>query len=106
MAFDPKPSTWLPNWSEDGTTISLPIASLSELTAAEADATTGDIRKVVFALCEHLHEKWNETASADRPAEMTISKTASQNVATGEIANTYTFRFNTEIISQEVVAEG
>jgi hypothetical protein len=44
MAFDPAPSSLFPSWSEDGTTISVPIASIANLTAAEADGTTGDWR--------------------------------------------------------------
>ena len=105
MAFDPKPSSWLDNWSEDGTDITLPIASLPELTAAEADADSGDIRKVMFAFCEKIYQEWNERPAIDRPTQMVVTKSATQNVATGTVINTYTFRFETEIVSQEVEDE-
>lgn len=102
MAFDPKPSSWLDNWSEDGTHITLPIASLPQLTAAEADADTGDIRKVLFALCEKLWNEWNARAVADRPSQMTISKSASTSAGSGLLTHTYTLRFVNEISAQDV----
>ena len=53
MAQDLKPSTWIPGWSENGTAIAIAdlVAAFPELTVAEADADTGDIRKVMFAVC-------------------------------------------------------
>ena len=105
MAFDAKPSTWIDNWSEDGTDITVPIASFPEMTAAEADATTGDIRKVLFAIAEKLYDSWNNTATADRPSQMTISKSSSTAVSTGVVTNTYTLRFYCEVISQDVADE-
>ena len=60
-------TTWLPgdfisSWQEDGTTISFPIASLSNhnLTAANADATTGDARQTILSLCGRMFEYYNE----------------------------------------------
>lgn len=105
MAFDPKPSTWIPNWSEDGTNITVPLASFPEMTAVEADADTGDIRKVLFALMEQLYGAWNDTASADRPTQMIVSKTSTVNVSTGVVTNTYTLRFYCGITGQKVSDE-
>jgi len=105
MPFDPKPSTWLANWSEDGTNITVPIATFLEMTAAEADATTGDIRKVLFAVCEALHAKWLATPAADRPVRMTISKNSTVNSATGITTHRFGFDFETQTTAQEVAAE-
>ena len=105
MAFDPKPSTWLPSWSEDGTDITVPLATFPEMTADEADASTGDIRKVLFAIAEKLYDAWNLTASGDRPTQMNIAKSSSVNVSTGVVTNTYTLQFCCEIVSQEVKDE-
>ena len=55
MAQDLKPSTWIASWSENGTNVTFPIASVPELTAAEADADTGNISKVLFAICEKIY---------------------------------------------------
>lgn len=105
MAFDAKPNTWIPNWSEDGTNISVPIATFPKMTAAEADATAGDIRKVLFAIVDQLYDAWNNTAAADRPAKMVMTKTKAVDVATNLVTSIYQFRFTTEISEEEVVAE-
>lgn len=105
MAFDPAPSTWIPSWSEDGTDITVPIATFPEMTAGEADATTGDIRKVLFAMSEQLYQAWVATATLDRPAKMTIGRTSTVNETTDEITKRYTFTFVTAAGSPEVVAE-
>lgn len=50
MAFNPLPTNLIPSWSENGTNVTFPIASVPELTAAEADAVTG-IPVKSFTLC-------------------------------------------------------
>lgn len=105
MAFDQKPSTWLDDWSEDGTDITVPLATFPEMTADEADAEDGDIRKVLFAIAEKLYDSWNNTATADRPTQMYIAKSSSVNTTTGVVTNTYTLRFYCEINTQEVKDE-
>lgn len=107
MAFDPAPSTWIPGWSENGTdiTIAALTTAFPEMTAAEADASTGDIRKVLFAICESLNAKWLATAAADRPAKMTIARSSSVNETTDEVTKRFTFTFVSGVLSQEVVAE-
>lgn len=107
MAFDKTPTTWIASWSEDATNITVPLASFPEMTAAEADAATGDIRKILYAVCEALANTWYATAAANRPTYMTISRSTS----TDETANTetkrYSFSFTTEVAvgGREVVAE-
>ena len=105
MAYSAVPSTWIANWSEDGTNISVPLASFPELTAAEADGATGDIRQIVWALMTKLYTAWVATPSADRPTKWTCSKSVSQNTTTGEVTNTFTFVLKTTIETQNVSAE-
>lgn len=105
MAVDLAPASWIASWSEDGTDVTFPIASLPELTAAEADGTTGDIRKVMFALLEHLWTEWAALPAEDRPVQMTLTKSVSQNTTSGILQNTYSFRFNNEIAEQDVAPE-
>lgn len=105
MAFSAVPTDWIANWSEDGTNITVPIASFPELTAAEADATTGDIRQIVWAIVTKLYEEWIGTPTADRPTKWTCSKSVSQNTTTGEVTNTFTFVLKTTIETQNVSAE-
>lgn len=105
MAFSAVPNTWLDNWSENGTNISVPIATFPELTAPEANATTGDIRKIVFALQEKLWTEWNERASTDRPTKWTLSKNASVNTGTGVTTVQYVHTIYLQTTAQEVAAE-
>ena len=105
MAFNPAPNAWIPDWSEDGTDISVPIASFPQLTADEANGDTGDIRKLIFALVDKLFAKWAALAAADRPAKMTISRGTSVDDSTGAIRRSYTFTFDLESAGEEVVDE-
>jgi len=105
MAFDPQPDTWLANWSEDGVDITLPLATIPELTAAEADGVSGDIRKIIWAICHELYSVWSGKAAADRPAKMLMFKSSLVDDTDGSVQETYTFRFETEISGQEVEAE-
>jgi hypothetical protein len=105
MAFDKTPTTWLPDWSEDGTDITLPIASLPQLTAEEADAATGDIRKIAFAIADKLYAAWMATASADRPSKMTLTRGTNINDQTGVIVRSYTLQFELESVAEEVADE-
>lgn len=105
MAFDKTPEAWIDNWSENGTQISVPIASFAELTAAEADSTNGDIRKIVWALMEHMYTEYNNTPTADRPTRWTCTKTATVNATTGVVTNVFVNTISTEVLTQEVVDE-
>ena len=105
MAFEATPTEWIPGWSEDGTDISVPIASFPELSVAEADGTDGDIRKIMFAICDKLWDVWNSTVEADRPGKMIITKSSSPNVSTGVTPHSYTFTFHNVITAQDVADE-
>lgn len=74
MAFNPAPNALFPSWSEDGTTIEVPIASFPELTAAEADGATGDSRKVVYALLQKIYAAIQALPEGDRPTQMRVSR--------------------------------
>jgi hypothetical protein len=107
MAQDLSVAHWLANWSEDATNITLPLASLPGLSAAEADGTTGDIRKVLFHILETIKGVWNNEAVADLPAKMTFTSGSSINDITGEITRSYTVSVITAAAagSEEVVDE-
>lgn len=99
------PAQWVADWSENGTNVTFPIASIPELTAAEADGTTGDMRRVLFAMLEAFYQKWLLIAVADRPTMMTIYRSTSTNDTTGEITKTYQFQFKVKHTGTEVVDE-
>jgi len=74
MAFDPAPSSLFSSLSEDGTDITIPIASITDLTAAEADGTTGDWRDLMLRILDHVESYTNALATADKPAKFTITR--------------------------------
>ena len=104
MAFNPAPSHWIASFSEDGTLISVPIASFPELTAAEADGTTGDIRKVAYAFCEKLNAQF-VAEGANVPVRMQIGKNTAYNAQTGQITASYVFTFTLATALTDVAAE-
>jgi len=108
MAYSDVPTDWIPGYAATTTTITLPIESaghFSEISSAEADASTGDIRQILFGLCHGSYESWNAIAVADRPNRMTISKSISTNVATGIATNTFTLRFENTVSGTDVADE-
>lgn len=105
MAFDKTPTAWIPGYTSDGTDITAPIASFSELDASEADPATGDIRKINFATLEHMWQEWNSRDSADLPAKWKMTKSASVNTSTGITTYQYNVTVQVETSGQEVVDE-
>lgn len=104
MAFSDTPTDWLENWSEDGTDITVPLATFPELTATEADASTGDIRKIVYAIMRKLVNKWYATDAADRPSNMKIKDTYSTN-AEGNLVQRIQIEFITSQVAGSEVAD-
>jgi hypothetical protein len=96
MAYTQAPSDWITDWSEDGSDITVPIASFPELTEAEADGTTGDIREVVYAFLEAIRVKYLATATADRPTKMTVNRSTFVDESTGVVTRTYSVAFTLE----------
>ena len=104
MAFDAKPSTWLgAGYSLAANAITMNTATagsdvtLPELTDAEANATTGDVRDVFFALAEAMYQAYNDTASADRPTKMRLYRSNTTNETTGIVTRSYTLQFDLAI---------
>jgi len=111
MAFNPLPQSWFTGLTDGSTSCNasdmvIPISTFPELTAAEIDSSTGDIRKMLFAICEKCWSVWNALAMADKPSRMTLAKSSSINTSTGITTSTYTFTFQTVTSAQEVAAEG
>ena len=110
MAFNPLPQTWFPGLTDSETTklvtdLSIPIATFPELTAAEIDSVTGDVRKFLYAICEKAWSRWNALLTADRPTKMTITKSSSVDATSGIVTNVYTFTFKNSITAQDVANE-
>lgn len=95
MAFNKAPTQWIASWSEDGTNVTFPLASVADLTAAEADATTGDLRAIALRLTESLYQHISGLATADSPAELTITRNRFEQ--SGSIAYRYILTINTDV---------
>lgn len=65
------------------------VSPMTELTDALANASTGDSRAVVFALMEMLYQKFLNTASADRPSQMSISRSTTSSDSAGTVTRHY-----------------
>lgn len=109
MAFNPAPTSLWPGYTSDGTNITIPIASLDGLTAAEAHTTTGDLRSIMLAFCSTGYRHYSELATADKPAMFTASMPTISPVTSGTLAGTfrttYSFVFNNEYCTPDVADE-
>ena len=76
------PAQMFPGYSSDGTAITIPLADLEGLTAAETDPTTGNAMEVLRALVEKMQMRINELTPAARPTRATLTKDAPV-IATG-----------------------
>lgn len=99
MAWDAKPSTWFGT----GYNLASHIAGfqtsdganpvLAGLTDAEANATTGDVRKVIFEFNEAVYQAWRtQVAASNQPVKMTINRSSIEN-ADGTLTRTYSNQF-------------
>ena len=100
-----QPNAWIASWSEDGTTVSFDIADVAELTADEANATTGEATKCLYALMMVFLTEYNTIDDADKPVNMTITKSETANSADSTIAVSFVAQFVTSYSAQEVVTE-
>lgn len=73
------------SWIEDGTNITIPIASWPDMTAAIADATTGDSRKVIVSFCQQA-AAWFTNLS-DRPTALTVAYSPGRMQSSGDYIN-------------------
>lgn len=117
MAFNATPSGWLgAGYSVTGSGTSAAIKmgisgntvdgeTLPEITSSEANATTGDIRKIYYGLAEKMYKSYLDKATADLPNRMSFSKSSSVNSTTGLITTNYTFQFVLAATGLDVTAE-
>lgn len=81
------------------------LGPLDEVTDTEANASTGDARKVIYGMMEAIYQKWLGIPTADRPANMTIAMSPSMDPNTGRITKFFTMSFVLEPTGVEVVDE-
>lgn len=104
MAFDPAPSSWIASWSEDGTNVTFPLASVPQFTAAEGDGTTGDWRACFFRMLDHTYDYLDGLATADKPSKISITRVLNGN-ADGTLNYSYNITVRNDIDTNSVTAE-
>ena len=117
MAFTKAPTGWLGSGytvSGSGTTAAINFGisgntavgeALPQITSAEANASTGDIRMVYYGIVEQLYQAYLGKADADKPNRMSLSKSSSVNSTTGLITTTYSIQFVLQATGLDVTAE-
>jgi len=107
MAFDPAPSGWFPGITNSATELTIPFTSLNQLTQADTDPATGDVREIVYHFCEAFSDQWANTADADRPDKATISTSTSVQTVSGSevLTKIYTIRVELDVGAVDVSDE-
>lgn len=104
MAFDSDPASWIASFDCATDTISFDRTDLTEpLADAEASATTGDFREVMWALLRHTQTYIDNLATANKPTKFTISSVQTQDG--DSLINTFTVVCTNSIVSQTLEAE-
>lgn len=105
MAFNKAPSNWITGWTVVDGNIVIPLATFPQLTEAEAHASTGDIRKIMFAFLRYWKGKWTGTAAADRPAMLASTFSATTDSATDIKTEGYNFSLKSVATVEEILDE-
>ena len=105
MALTIVPTDWLENYAFSEPNITIPRGDLDGITAAEANATTGDIREVMRGLLEALFQHHQSEPFAGRLAQFRISKSVSPNPQENTQEITYSVRCVVDVSSVNVKDE-
>jgi hypothetical protein len=98
------PTEIFPGYSTDGTSITIPLADLPGLTAAEADDATGDGRKLAFELTKTIAEKYLAIPTAERPAGLSATIGTLQGLSATTARRSYSLAFDLDVAAADVIA--
>lgn len=97
IVLDPAPGSLWPGYAYSADTLHIPRAALAGLAEADADATTGDWRKIALALQSRFWLHWVTLAAEDRPQAMIVKQPSSSAISYGTFAEqaklTFSFEF-------------
>ena len=101
------PTSWITDYAFSTPNMTIPNTTITDaaLSDEECHAATGDIRDILYSLCEHIYTAYSNMATGDRPAKMTISRAQSINNSTNLLTKTYTFQFVCDPSGIDVAAE-
>lgn len=94
MSFVKAPTSLFPGYTSDGTNITIPIAALQGLTAAEAHTSTGDWRQIVLAFLSSLYSHYAGLATADKPQALVVNAPLVQAITTGVLAGSFKTQYD------------
>jgi len=83
----------------------IPMSSLPELTAVEANPSTGDIRKIMFAFETAIYDAYDAIATADRPTRWINSRSQSFSSDGLNITRNFNHQITTAVSGEEVIDE-
>lgn len=89
-------------YSSDGSSITFTIGSggaLPNLSSAEANTSSGDYRHVVYELINFFFDEFNAVPAADRPTQMSITRTRSETAGVLRTRLNASFNMNAGSIS-------
>lgn len=102
MAFDSSPSGWFAGLTASATELTIPYTALNDLTETKSHPDTGDVREVIYNICEAFSDKWANTAEADRPDKATITTSSSIRSSLGVDTITKIYTIRVELAVDEV----
>ena len=107
MAFNPAPTGWFSGLSVTATDMTIPFSALNTLDDTKSDPSTGDVREIIFNICEAFSDKWQSTTSADRPDQLTINTSTSVTSSGGidVLTKIYTIRVALTVEDVSIVSE-
>ena len=83
----------------------IPMSSLPELTSVEANPSTGDFRKIMFAIEDAVYTAYIAIAAADRPTKWLNSRSSSVSDSSDVLTRNFTNQFTTTTKGEEVASE-
>jgi len=104
MAYTKVPTSWVTGISEDGTNLIILLAQIPGLTAAEADAVSGDIRYIFRGLCAMMKAGFDAQDADSLPTRMKCG-VVDMPLADGYSRKVYSFAFDVAVTAEEVAAE-
>lgn len=104
------PTQLFPGYTSDGTSITIPLAALSGLTVAEANAATGNGMEVLRQIIENAQTRVTALTPESKPARSTLTKAQPQiavgtGIPAGTLRQSYTATFDLTPTALEPTAE-
>lgn len=95
-----EPNSWIEGYSFDGVDIKIPVQSLKGLTSGDA---ANDIRKVFYAICSSISDKYDSLEPENKPEKMKCSKISG--FVNNSVQQTFVYNFTMASVPLTIDAE-